>query len=99
MNLKDFTLTFPDEQTWLSLADQLGWVTDGHLHAPDADIVNIGLIYPPAPDPLPDPYVPVPYAGWNVNLRMWEGVLPTLLSPYETTVNKQQYSFAGGWYA
>ena len=91
MNLKDFTLTFPDESTWLSLADQLGWVTDGHLHAPDADIVDIGLIYPAGSE--------TPYVGWNVNLRMWEGVLPALLSPYETTVNHQQYSFAGGWYA
>jgi len=94
MNLKDFTLTFPDEQTWLSLADQLGWVTDGHLHAPDADIVNIGLIYPSVPA---DP--PEPYAGWNVNLRMWEGELPTLLSQYQTEVDPRRYGFAGGWMA
>ena len=29
----------------------------------------IGTIYEPAPDPLPEDYVPVPYPGYHANVR------------------------------
>jgi len=34
------------------------------------NIDTIGVIYEPAPDPLPEGYVPVPYDGWFVNVRV-----------------------------
>jgi len=34
------------------------------------NIDTIGIIYQPAPDPLPEGYVPVPYDGWFVNVRV-----------------------------
>jgi hypothetical protein len=40
----DYALTFPDETTWVALADEQGWVQ---------------YEYSPPPDPLPDPYTPV----------------------------------------
>lgn len=90
MNLKDFTLTFPDQATWDALATELGWMTDGQWTPKECDIVNIGLIYPPDSE--------TPYEGWNVNIRMWEGVIPVQLTPYVTDVADRQYGFAGGWF-
>ena len=34
------------------------------------NIDTIGVIYQPAPDPVPEGYVPVSYDGWFVNVRV-----------------------------
>jgi len=93
MNLKDYTLTFPDQATWDALAAELGWLTDGQWTPKDCDIVNIGTIYPVAAI-----YPPVPYAGWNVNIRMHNSLIPEQLAQYVTVVPDRQYGFAGGWF-
>ena len=90
MNLKDYTLTFPDEATWDALATELGWMTDGQWTPKDCDIVNIGLIYPAGSE--------TPYAGWNVNIRMHNSLIPDQLALYVTVVPERQYGFAGGWF-
>ena len=49
------------------------------------NIDTIGVIYEPAPDPLPEGYVPVPYDGWFVNVRVVsedpEPLLPYSIDP------------------
>jgi hypothetical protein len=52
--------------------------------------VNIGLIYPAGSD--------TPYAGWNVNIRMHNSLIPEQLAQYVTVVPERQYGFAGGWF-
>ncbi len=37
------------------------------------NIDTIGVIYQPAPAPDPEGYVPVPYDGWFVNVRVVDG--------------------------
>ena len=50
-----------------------------------ANIDTIGVIYEPAPDPVPEGYVPVPYDGWFVNVRVVsedpEPLLPFSIDP------------------
>jgi hypothetical protein len=99
----DYALTFPDEATWIALADEQGWVKKGldndifYIY-PNISFVVIGKIYPPPPEPVPDPYVPVPYSGFGVNLRFVEGSLPDTMTQYVVEPNPQQYTFAGGWF-
>jgi len=49
------------------------------------NIDTIGVIYEPAPDPLPEGYVPVPYDNWFVNVRVVsedpEPLLPFSIDP------------------
>ena len=49
------------------------------------NIDTIGVIYEPAPDPLPEDYAPVPYDGWFVNVRVVsedpEPLLPFSIDP------------------
>jgi len=49
------------------------------------NIDTIGVIYEPAPDPLPEGYVPVHYDGWFVNVRVVsedpEPLLPYSIDP------------------
>jgi hypothetical protein len=48
------------------------------------NIDTIGTVYEPAPEPLPDPYVPVPYPApnWGVNVLVIEGENAEPLLPY-----------------
>ena len=49
------------------------------------NIDTIGVIYEPAPDPLHEGYVPVPYDNWFVNVRVVsedpEPLLPFSIDP------------------
>ena len=49
------------------------------------NIDTIGVIYEPAPDLVPEGYVPVPYDGWFVNVRVVsedpEPLLPYSIDP------------------
>ena len=49
------------------------------------NIDTIGVIYEPAPDPVPEGYVPVHYDGWFVNVRVVsedpEPLLPFSIDP------------------
>ena len=46
------------------------------------NIDTIGVIYEPAPDPLPEGYVPVAKDGWHVNARVVGSEDITALEPY-----------------
>ena len=52
------------------------------------NIDTIGVIYEPAPDPVPEGYVPVPYDGWFVNVRVVSEV-PEPLLPF--SIDPQPY--------
>ena len=67
------------------------------IATPGAVIVDIGTVYEPAPDPLPDPYVPVPYPGYAVNVRCFDTNLPEGMVQYIVMPANPQYTFAGGW--
>lgn len=67
------------------------------IATPGAVIVDIGTIYEPPPVPVPDPYVPVPYPGYAVNVRCFDTNLPEGMVPYIVTPANPQYTFAGGW--
>ena len=66
----DYALSFPDEATWVALADEQGWIQ---------------YEYAPAPDPLPDPYVPVVIKSWfaypNMNFVVIGDVYPPTPDP------------------
>ena len=47
-----------------------------------ANIDTIGVIYMPAPDPVPEDYVPVPYDGWYVNVLVLDSEDPAPLQGY-----------------
>ena len=46
------------------------------------NIDTIGIIYQPAPDPLPEGYEPVAKDGWHVNARVVGSEDITALEPY-----------------
>jgi hypothetical protein len=46
------------------------------------NIDTIGVIYEPAPDPVPEGYVPVAKDGWHVNARVVGSEDITALEPY-----------------
>lgn len=99
----DYALSFPDQATWETLATEQGWVQtneDGSIYFANSNMafVVIGDVYPPTPVPLPDPYNPVPYPGYGVNLRFVEGDLPSTMTQYVIAPNPQMYTFAGGWF-
>jgi hypothetical protein len=59
-------------------------ITEAYTTPNYANISVLGTVYQPAPDPLPDPYVPVPYPAPNygVNVLVIDGEDPTPLEPY-----------------
>jgi hypothetical protein len=63
-----FYLSFQDEAQALSVL-----YTDGQPNYQNIDI--LGTVYLPAPDPLPEDYVPVPYPAPNygVNVLVVDG--------------------------
>ena len=50
-------------------------------------IDTIGTVYEPAPDPVPEDYVPVPYPvpNWGVNVLLLDGENAEPLQPYSVT--------------
>lgn len=72
------------------------------IYYPGIDFVVIGTLYEPAPDPLPDPYTPVPLPGYGVNIRFnpWcdQVDLADDMVQFITTPADPQYTFAGGWF-
>lgn len=102
MDIKDYALSFPDQATWETLADAQGWKqVDGngntYFFNPAITFVVIGKVYPPLPNPLPEPYDPVPYPGYGVNLRFIDSSLPQTMNQYIIQPDPQMYGFAGGW--
>ena len=67
------------------------------IYTPGAVIVDIGTVYEPFPVPTPDPYTPVPYPGYAVNVRCFDTNLPSGMVQYVVEPANPQYTFAGGW--
>jgi hypothetical protein len=69
--MTDYMLVFADEAEatailYTSTEDDEGQVTlTPNYYAID----TLGVLYHKAPEPLPDPYDPVPLEGWYVNVR------------------------------
>jgi len=81
--MQDFYLRFNDEVqatlvlytttvTAETLDEEGNIVTEASVEVKPnyQNIDTIGVIYESAPEPLPDPYTPVPYDGWFVNVRL-----------------------------
>lgn len=51
------------------------------------NIDTIGVVYEPAPEPVPEDYVPVPYPvpNWGVNVLILDGEDAEPLQPYSVT--------------
>ena len=69
--MTDYMLIFADEAEALSVlytstTDEEGQVT---LTPKYWAIDTLGTLYQKPPEPLPDPYDPVPLVGWYVNVR------------------------------
>lgn len=68
--MTDYMLKFADEgeaTAVLYTSDEEGNLTPNYFA-----IDTLGTLYQKAPDPLPDPYDPVPLDGWYVNVRNTE---------------------------
>lgn len=67
----DLMLKFADEAEAISHLYDSSTDGEGQVTlAPKYTAIDmIGTIYEPAPDPLPEDYVPVPYPGYHVNVR------------------------------
>ena len=72
-----FYLSFQDEEQALSVL-----YTDGQPNYKNISV--LGVVYLPAPEPMPDPYVPVPYPAPNygVNILVLDEEDSTTLLPY-----------------
>ena len=90
--MKDFYLKFADEAEAVSILytvtpevlDDEGNVTQQASTQPNYRNIDVlGTIYERAPDPLPDPYEPVPVAGWHVNVRLLSGEDAAPLEPFK----------------
>jgi len=97
--MQDFYLKFVDEEQaqevlYTKVVDEWSEPEDPEVepvpvrwhYVPNyVNIDTIGVIYEPAPDPLPEGYVPVPYDGWFVNVRVVsedpEPLLPFSIDP------------------
>ena len=97
--MQDFYLSFVDEEQaqevlYTKVVDEWSEPEDPEVepvpvrwhYVPNyVNIDTIGVIYEPAPDPLPEGYVPVPYDGWFVNVRVVsedpEPLLPFSIDP------------------
>ena len=87
----DFYLKFADEAEANSVLytvhpavmDEDGNVIEAEYTKPNyINIDTLGVLYEKAPDPLPDPYVPVPLPGWHVNVRVMPGEDAAALEPF-----------------
>ena len=76
---QDFFLKFTDETaanavlytTHAEVLDEEGNVVSEAYTTPNyINIDVLGILYQKAPDPLPDPYEPIPLEGWHVNVRV-----------------------------
>ena len=99
--MQDFYLSFVDEEQAQSVLYTPVYAPDPES-TPDeplpdvivgwtpnfVNIDTIGVIYEPAPDPVPEGYVPVPYDGWFVNVRVVSAD-PQPLEPY--SIDPQPY--------
>lgn len=66
----DLMLKFADEaEAYANLYDSTTEDGEVTLTPKYTAIDMIGTIYEPAPDPVPEDYVPVPYPGYHVNVR------------------------------
>jgi len=97
--MQDFYLKFVDEEQaqevlYTKVVDEWSEPEDPEVepvpvrwhYVPNfVNIDTIGVIYEPAPDPVPEGYVPVPYDGWFVNVRVVsedpEPLLPFSIDP------------------
>jgi hypothetical protein len=82
--MQDFYLKFVDEEQaqsvlYTKVVDEWSEPEDPDVepvpvrwhYVPNyVNIDTIGVIYQPAPDPVTEGYVPVPYDGWFVNVRV-----------------------------
>ena len=84
--MSDFYLKFVDEAESIPV---LFTEVDGELVKNYINTDVIGIIYEPAPDPVPEDYVPVPYDGWYVNVRVVEHEDPAPLEPF--SIDPQPY--------
>ena len=84
--MSDFYLKFVDEAESIPV---LFTEVDGELVKNYINTDVIGIIYEPAPDPVPEDYVPVPYDGWYVNVRVVELEDPAPLEPF--SIDPQPY--------
>ena len=90
------------EEVLLGVPGGLPVVVAKWIAYPGIDFVVIGTIYEPAPEPLPDPYTPVPLPGYGVNVRFnpWcdQVDLADDMVQFITVPADPQYTFAGGWF-
>ena len=82
-----FYLSFQDEAEansvlYTTTVDEQGEVVSTTPNYQNIDV--LGVVYQPAPDPLPDPYVPVPYPAPNygVNVLVLDSEDSAPLLPY-----------------
>jgi len=82
--MQDFYLKFVDEEQaqevlYTKVVDEWSEPEDPEVepvpvrwhYVPNyVNIDTIGVIYEPAPDPVPEDYAPVTYDGWFVNVRV-----------------------------
>jgi hypothetical protein len=99
--MSDFYLKFVDEEQaqevlYTKVVDEWSEGPDvKHIplrwhYVPDyANIDTIGVIYEPQPDPVLEGYVPIPYDGWFVNVRVVSED-PDPLLPF--SIDPQPYS-------
>ena len=84
-----FYLSFQDEAQARSVL-----YTDGQPNYQNISV--LGIVYLPAPDPLPNPYVPVPYPAPNygVNVLVVDGENPSAIQPYSVQPKQPQRVWA-----
>ena len=90
----DLYLKFTDETaanavlytTHAEVLDAEGNVVSEAYTTPNyINIDVLGILYQKAPDPLPDPYEPIPLDGWHVNVRTMPDEDSSALQAYEVT--------------
>lgn len=93
---EDFYLAFQDEQQatqvlYISMPEEIDSngvvVKESYLKPIYQNIDILGVVYQPAPDPIPEDYEPVPYPAPNygVNVRVVEGEDPSLIQQYSVS--------------
>ena len=90
--MQDFYLKFADEAEAVAIlytvtpevTDEEGNVTQEAVQQPNYRNIDVlGVIYERAPDPLPDPYAPVPVPGFHVNVRLLPDEDAAPLEPFK----------------
>ena len=83
--------------TTLAVLDEDGKIIAEETITPNyINIDTIGTVYEPAPEPLPEDYVPVPYPvpNWGVNVLLLDGENAEPLEAYAVTIDVPQRTWS-----